>query len=1212
MKKIINFIDEVEKEYNAALKEYKDSCLRGEFEGQGKYVDSHNNIFSYEDSTHQILMECIDEYQRIKNRSYSRDYADASNDLENLYQRVINHRKGIAGRRNQTKGPISEKISGEKAFIDDFRRKLRLSKTLIDNCLMKIEDYITCFENDTSDICEDKDFILLRLNKCIILNETNMFAEECIGMLNKLTQKIHGRDYYSDELLFRTGTLNMSYRLYTNAEALFEQFIDGSKSRNMANEDDEYKNMLFSSYMMLASCYEYSGEYSKSLAILMGIDTSTIAETICEDIIKQFEINLANDNKRILDLSFAADDNEKKKAVIKMIKNIIGRDSFLSGCVADFAYHNGDVYTRMSELENQKIISEIDSVYNSVINSINSDGDTQFRNERLNKVENKDAIIRKHLKPKGSNKLLHDYLHIFAHCLNEVAVLVIGQKNIELYRKIIILARAIMLYVSDDDEIYAAAHSFKSCFATVYAEAGEFGIARNIITEIIHDKQYEKMDAASKAELDFFYYLIPRIDEISNSTITFSFNNSRNYDDHYLSCCYRTFDFDAIAHYALLSFEYRIAKILQVGDLADISAEFDKITNDSSIVNAYHKAIRINNLEGHNVWLKNERNKLKYMYQFLKLFLKVGENGMISYEPQLFETAYMFLSINSATGKNIDDNYIPYLKFDDIEETIIEIKRMFRVDNLDEKNILLISNLCLIISDKTIEIKYGVRNDNQQNDNQQTVQLIIHNINGSNRAITLDEDIAYFVFSPQRIANSNNLKNEYNVRFFDNVEDALRAFFLFATFCTIKNDFANPSRIFIMTPVNNAEPCKFTVFDNDKLVKNGYKKQKLTNMDSWSNFTLLNEQYSLSIQHPTFLSRDWLHRLNVVTKDWVWSLSFVLKGNQIEGKNSYIRYNVYYPNKASVSSIINNVVACKKALGKLYSRSKKPHQKICCGDIRRCRVCKKNIADNAELIGQLMHSFPEIKWEDYYAREINGRLFLWTYDNSSESVWRITYVSDCHNKEDEIMQAICKKGNDNPFADKEKYSPIDWPTPDDYSLTNAPPFVFISHIGKSDEIVKRELATFFVNNRVRYWYDHERYAGDWSDKVLSVINYTNCVGCVLLITSQDYFKSKSVNSELKALLEKKKKNDLFLVIPIVYNCYGVDDLKDTIRSAYRSTVDEGICEELLGVDNSNALIMYLNEISGSSLEEYKRHENDVGRTQGTLMFNLRNIKTIRE
>ena len=31
MKKIINFIDEVEKEYNAALKEYKDSCLRGEF-----------------------------------------------------------------------------------------------------------------------------------------------------------------------------------------------------------------------------------------------------------------------------------------------------------------------------------------------------------------------------------------------------------------------------------------------------------------------------------------------------------------------------------------------------------------------------------------------------------------------------------------------------------------------------------------------------------------------------------------------------------------------------------------------------------------------------------------------------------------------------------------------------------------------------------------------------------------------------------------------------------------------------------------------------------------------------------------------------------------------------------------------------------------------------------------------------------------------------
>jgi hypothetical protein len=98
----------------------------------------------------------------------------------------------------------------------------------------------------------------------------------------------------------------------------------------------------------------------------MGIDTSTIAETICKDIIKQFEINLANDNKRILDLSFAADDNEKKKAVIKMIKNIIGRDTFLSGRVADFAYHNGDVYTRMSELENQKIISEIDSVYNDL------------------------------------------------------------------------------------------------------------------------------------------------------------------------------------------------------------------------------------------------------------------------------------------------------------------------------------------------------------------------------------------------------------------------------------------------------------------------------------------------------------------------------------------------------------------------------------------------------------------------------------------------------------------------------------------------------------------------------------------------------------------------------------------------------------------------------------------------------------------------------
>ena len=155
--------------------------------------------------------------------------------------------------------------------------------------------------------------------------------------------------------------------------------------------------------------------------------------------------------------------------------------------ISAFAYQNNHVFKQMSKAHNKEVCSHIKHLHNE---------------RELKRGNDIKKVCERYLEPEESNKSLHDYLHLLAHCINEEAVLVIRRESPreeKLYRQLVVLARAIMLLVSEDTETYSGANSFKTCFATVYAEAGEFHVASKSISDIISMPEYNRMDIASKA-----------------------------------------------------------------------------------------------------------------------------------------------------------------------------------------------------------------------------------------------------------------------------------------------------------------------------------------------------------------------------------------------------------------------------------------------------------------------------------------------------------------------------------------------------------------------------------------------------------------------------------------------------------------------------------------------------------------------------------------
>lgn len=1155
-------INHVSGKYEKALSEYEEKCILLE-RYDLKYLDSDNNIFNED---HTILMSFISKYRIIKNQKYNRNYKDARGELYNLKKEITDYLKRMDHRLRQIKdqGTI-EKLRSEQCFLQNFGYRLELAINMIDCCLIPFEEYADECSGKSIDICEDKDYVLFLVNKCLILNHTSLFNDECVKILDKLTTGLAGRNAHDNKLLFRVGILNVEYRLYKNAEVIFKMLIDKLKNK-ILNNDEKY--MYFLSYMMLVSSYEYSGQYNQALAILIGEDEDQTPAQVCNRLLEKLSGVLKMENKDIDDLCFAWQDKQKQEDIIELLRRIMVVKNPFNSEISKFAYQTGDIFLDIAKKKNKDKKDYIQQLFSKK---------GEAKGEVIKRVE------EKYIELEDKNKPLHDYLHLLAHCINEEAVLIIRRQHLEeeVYQKLLILARAIMLLVSEDEETYKGAHSFKTCFSTIYAEAGEFHIANRSMTEIMNS-QYNNMDVVSKAEIDFFYYLIPRIDDISNGSGTNYSIEGDKYYNHYLNCCYRNFDFDAISHISLLSFEYQIAVLLQEGDLTHIASKFKNnicSSEEDALEAKYHQVINIQNLDAHNIWLKNERNKVKYIYQFLKLYLALNETDRVIRSPRIYEIAYQYLKINNSFGQNPDLVNISYLDFENEENVLKSIEELFG-DTKRDSSFVSINNVKLVLL-YSPDMEY-------------------------------DPMSVYFIYAPN-VEKGSVFEDEDNpaefvrIRYFDNKSAAIKEFFLMATLMQIKQDFINPSRFFIMTPVNNAEPCKFMVPDDQNLIIKNYEND----IDSEYNFNDINAQYSFCLGRPFMLSKNWLSRLNLVNSNWVWALTFAIKEDELKD----IQYMVFFPDKTPIISLIYERKKCKENINKLYKKANLRHWKDCNSVSKKCQVWKVDRIENQE-VKQLFECFPEILWENNKNDYKKGKLLLWKFEQEQMVVWRMVFTQDSQNI-DSIMMKMCNYGQETPFVRLENNEVQKWPVPYDIEH-GTKPFVFICHLGKEDDFVKKELNTFFEVEGIRYWYDHEMILGKtWIEEIKKIINKDNCAGCIMLVTKQEFFESSSVNLEFRELWRKKQKCPDFSIIPIIYDCYGESTLEELVRRAYgQGSVlyqeSYNICIELLGIGNPNFLKVYLNDINGNTLQEYHTNEIKMGRERGAVLEVCKNIKVIKE
>lgn len=1202
-KSIQDVILGIECEYQKSIQEYRDQCILQERHNT-EFLNSDKNIFNSID--HPILMELINDYREIKKGLFNRNYKQAQDLLVSLKDRVKEHYIGI----NRRAGQIEDRdavsnFKSEMYFLTDFIFRLEMTIELIGNCLVPLEDYAADRAKAGFEISQDEDYELFLVNKCLVLYRTALFDDECIEILEKLTKRLCGRKFYSKHMLFRVGTLNIQYRLYEHAERIFGQLIE--KLRNEASSstwDNEEKRIFFSSYMMLVSSYEYSGQYNKALATLIGEPLDEDPLQLCKHLIEKVINTLSKAEKSINDLVFASNDEESRQRVVGLLRRILitnTENNLFNGEIAQFAYANGEIFYRITQKENNEITKYIQNLYRA-------------------KGETRDDItekaVQKHIQSEEKNKPLHDYLHLLAHCLNEEAVLILKRRypdDKDIYRNLIILSRAIMLLVAEDEETYIGAHAFKTCLATVYAEAGEFHLASQNISEIIQDpEQYSGMDVVSKAEIDFFYYLLPRINAIS-STNPISNSYADKYYNHYLNCCYRNFDFDAISHISLLSFEYRLAILLQSGDLARISEEFyEQVSADeNNLEDNYNAVINIKNLDAHNIWLKNERHKVRYIYEFLKLYLQHDKDGNSLRSPRLYEMAYQYLKINHCFGQDTEISEIQYIDFDCPQNAIKLMTELFDGARL--------SGECAdcVKGGQNIELTIG------------NVKLILadHWINKKD----LDRTSLYFIFNgvicdsvaDEDTAKHHSLSDELNkdiflerIQFFDTPSKAIKEFFLLCTFMMIRADFVNPSRIFIMTPVNNAEPCKFPILDDLSLIHQNYDSNAET-----ANFESLNAQYALSLNRSPFLCKKWLARLVHTSNTWLWALTFVLE----DGNPNDMQYTIYFPDKQSTTAKLYHRAQCENILNHIFRPQRIIHTKnkkqyrACNADPPLCHIWKTERILDAKF-KELFKSFPEIAWKQYAERHPNGSLLFWKKNESNRYVvWRIVLTNNSRAEKDAIMQTICNEGLEYPFVKRNPDSAQEWPIPYD-ALQKNEPFLFICHLGKTDDVVKFELNSFFEAERIRYWYDHEMILGDdWLKMIRTIISKDTCVGCIMLITCQEFFESESINREFEELIQKKHEKSQFAIVPVVYNCYRSDDLLKMAKKAYEmekvSLSQHQICLELLGLSphkTKGNQTIFLNDLKGGSLQEYTDNEKDKGRRTGAILHMCNELNVIKE
>lgn len=1152
-----------------------------------KYKDDESNIFDEQKYTY--LREFITTELNLF-IDHGMHYEEIKNRVDSLHERIKSWMKDLLRRKIQGIGKAKALYDSEVYFLNDFKIQLKYKSKVL-SLLIELENIEAKLLSDGRDISLDPEYEVYLLNKCILINQVGYCKTTCDRLLGELNNRVNNCKAFTADFYYQLGTLNFELQKYEDARKFIEYTIDVLEGKfesfDESNEGFRYSDMLFAAYQMQALSYEFCGDPLQAIKLLTLANyaqdsecdpAESIGNAVPERILEIFKKELlkcGGINKIIFSNCSTV---EEKQRVVETVERVIENIEFDSPI---FNYvKDANVQKRFAQAiqsENERLRQKLNAV-------IGVDGNESD----IEKIYQENCIDGQ------ENFIINEFLHILAHCINEFGVQILKRNSVqpspkdeELSYNLIVIARALMLYVSNKRSIY------KTCFATIYAEAGDFHIAKQQLHFCFESDpcfdDFANTDVTTKAEIAFFYYIIDGISQIS-SGIYMGNDSISNLHNRYLNYCYRNFDYDAIAHIKLYEFKFEIAKILRHGDMSTIIDEFKRISNNADFIQFTQNT----HFENCNKRLSIDYEKTKYTYNFLHcLLVNSGNdsNGRIVRDATIWDIACKYMHYYNASHSGMIDSKFKYIDFSDIDLAIKQSSEIFKNLSIDNSKFKIDSDDCQIYFIKDDD---GVQTLLEEILKQQSTPHKLWFIACADESLCKRCEDAVADFAPDWY---------HSLRFFSSFKIGYKEFILYNTYFIIKKDFSDPQTIFVMTPINTAKSCKYSLYNQVTLIEDGLvKPSELDNFGSFESMLLQFAKMSDSIAQE----RRWTDALFTYAKE---DISFV--ANVFYEKDSRQRATKYkyYSGNFSGEAVLFKPDSALKVLGRMYTRQPtRPHPNECQSPRHLCTVCA--IERNNEHVDELMQSFGELSLNDV------SYLLLWKGESGGFISWRIVALkssfTEIHKEEriNRIKQMICGFGCELSTERIHIAKPVvPWPAPIDIATCNKP-FLFISHMGKDDELVKSELISFFAKYQVPIWYDKERLIGDdsWKNKVASVINHKNCVGCVLLITRKEYFTSEAIQYEL--LLTRQKKDVLgsqFYIYPIVYGFAHCNDEIDFIIRNSVSDIDHMNKIHDLIVPTNGKVNTFLDK--GQSLYDYTSKEKGTGR-DGAILLSFKDIGLI--
>lgn len=1151
-----------------------------------KYKDDESNIFA--ELKYKNLQKYINKEASLY-LEHGMHYEEIKSRLDDLIEDIKSWSGSLLRRKNQRLKTAEELYASEVYFLNDFKIHLEYKKDILD-LLIELENFEVESLKNGQDICLDSEYEIYLLNKCILINQVGYCKTNCNRLLKDINYRVNNCKTFNADFYYQLGVINFELQNYEPARKFIEYSIDILEKEIADSDEDEntkcrYNDMLFASYQIQALSYEFCGKPLEAIRLLTisnqeqqsDCASAKLKRPIVEHILELFE-NALTTLGGIEALHFSNSSTiEEKQQVLKNVKDLISQIEF------DSPIFNYVTNPNTQGLFAQIIKSENDSLRNKLKSIIAND---------INNVDT-EKIYQENCIDGSEDFIINEYLHILAHCINELGVDMLKKNSKahfpkedyeELSRKLIIISRALMLYVSSKRSVY------KTCFATVYAEAGDFQIAKDQLQNCF--KEFPHMDVTTKAEIAFFYYIIDGISKISSGSYVRNDESILKLQNRYLNYCYRNFDYDAISHMKLFDFKFQIANILYNGNMKVIIKKFSDIVKDTSN-SMLIEFMRATHFQNCNKRLLLDYEKTKYMYNFLNCLLVNSDedsDGCVERDSNIWNIACKYMHYYNISLSEINDLAFQYIDFSDIDLAIKQLREIFGNLSTDDENFELYSDDCHLIFIKCEDDITKLFNILQEQSSSYKMGFIACANDGLCSA-----------------CRNATLRLSKGLRFFASIEAGLKEFMLYNTYFVIKKDFGDPKTIFVMTPINTAKSCKYSLSNQIALIEDGLVKQ----LDKNEFGTL----ESVIVQYAEISDRiaqevEWTDDLLTYAKD---SISFVL--NIFYDKNSRksaIKYK-YYRDSSWGEAVLFKPNLALNILDVLYLKKEpKCHTIECQSPEHLCCVGTVDCRDDK--VRELIQSFLEVNLNNC------SKLLLWKGTRGPFISWRIVALKNScaeFNYEDHIneylnivKQKICNSGSE--LETKRiniQSTALRWPTPIDLE-TSSKPFLFISHFGNDDTIVKSELISFFENNHVPIWYDKERLVEEdsWKNKVKSALEHENCIGCVLLITRAEYFASTSVQDELSWIFQRKKDEKRpFYVYPVIYGfASNNDELESIIRDNVRSRDRMNEVADLV-IPKDGKVNTFLGK--GQSLYEYTSLEKASGR-EGSLLQAFRNIKLI--